>query len=93
MNERSLNEGQWEDRKQWSLGAGQRKKVLKPICIYIEGVDRNGLVGNATRCGLERVEYEVQTTRAFKRNPSNSEILPNLPDRPWGPPSLLNKEY
>jgi hypothetical protein len=23
MNERSLNEGQWEDRKQWSLGVGQ----------------------------------------------------------------------
>jgi len=24
MNERNLNEGQWEDRKQWSLGVGQR---------------------------------------------------------------------
>jgi hypothetical protein len=23
MNERNLNEGQWEDRKQWSLGVGQ----------------------------------------------------------------------
>ena len=23
---RNLNEGQWEDRKQWSLGVGQRKK-------------------------------------------------------------------
>jgi len=36
MNERNLNEGQWEDRKQWSLGVGQRKKnVLKYIYIYI----------------------------------------------------------
>jgi hypothetical protein len=36
MNERNLNEGQWKDRKQWSLGVGQcRKKVLKPIYIYI----------------------------------------------------------
>ena len=26
MNERNLNEGQWEDRKQWSLGVGQHKK-------------------------------------------------------------------
>jgi hypothetical protein len=26
MNERNLTEGQWEDRKQWSLGVGQRKK-------------------------------------------------------------------
>ena len=25
-NERNLNEGQWEDRKQWSLGVGQRRK-------------------------------------------------------------------
>jgi hypothetical protein len=26
MNERNLKEGQWEERKQWSLGVGQRKK-------------------------------------------------------------------
>jgi hypothetical protein len=26
MNERNLNEGQWEDRKQWSLCVGQRRK-------------------------------------------------------------------
>jgi len=25
MKERNLNEGQWEDRKQWSLGVGQRR--------------------------------------------------------------------
>jgi len=28
MNERNLNEGQWEDRKQWSLGVGQRKETF-----------------------------------------------------------------
>ena len=28
MNERNLNEGQWEDRKQWSLGVGQRGKAF-----------------------------------------------------------------
>jgi len=27
-NERILNEGQWEDRKQWSLGFGQRRKTF-----------------------------------------------------------------
>ena len=27
MNERILNEGQWKDRKQWSLGVGQRRKT------------------------------------------------------------------
>ena len=26
MNARNLNEGQWEDRKQWSLGVGPRRK-------------------------------------------------------------------
>ena len=39
MNERNLNEGQWEDRKQWSLGVGQRGKTVWNryiyICIYI----------------------------------------------------------
>jgi len=28
MNERNLNEGQMEDRKQWSLGVGQRRKTF-----------------------------------------------------------------
>jgi ABC-type taurine transport system ATPase subunit len=28
MHERKLNEGQWEDRKQWSLSGGQRRKTF-----------------------------------------------------------------
>jgi hypothetical protein len=28
MNEINLNEGQWEDRKQWSLGVGQRRTTF-----------------------------------------------------------------
>jgi hypothetical protein len=28
MNERNLNEGQYEDSKQWSLGVGQRRKTI-----------------------------------------------------------------
>ena len=28
MNERKLNEGQWEDRKQWSPGVGQRRTTF-----------------------------------------------------------------
>ena len=28
MNERNLHEGQWEDRKQWSLGVGQCRKMF-----------------------------------------------------------------
>jgi len=28
MNERNLNESQWEDRKQWSLGVRQRRKTF-----------------------------------------------------------------
>ena len=28
MNETNLNEGQWEDRKQWSLGVRQRRKTF-----------------------------------------------------------------
>jgi hypothetical protein len=29
MNGRNLNEGQWENRKQWSLGVGQRRKTFQ----------------------------------------------------------------
>jgi hypothetical protein len=28
IHERNLNEGQWEDGKQWSLGVGQRRKTF-----------------------------------------------------------------
>jgi len=28
VNKGNLNEGQWEDRKQWSLGVGQRRKTF-----------------------------------------------------------------
>ena len=28
IHERNRNEGQWEDRKQWSLGVGQRRKTF-----------------------------------------------------------------
>jgi hypothetical protein len=28
MKERNLNEGQWVDRKQWSLCVGQRRKKV-----------------------------------------------------------------
>jgi len=28
MHERNLNESQWEDRNQWSLGVGQRRKTF-----------------------------------------------------------------
>jgi hypothetical protein len=29
MNERNLSKGQWEDRKKWSLGGGQRRKTFR----------------------------------------------------------------
>jgi hypothetical protein len=28
MNERNLSKGQWEDRRKWSLGVGQRRKTF-----------------------------------------------------------------
>jgi hypothetical protein len=36
MNERNLNEAQWEDRKLWSQGVGLRRKCFETnIYIYI----------------------------------------------------------
>jgi len=34
MNGRNLNEGQGEDRKQWSLGVGQRRKTFRTRYIH-----------------------------------------------------------
>ena len=36
MHERNLKEGQWEDRKQWSLGVGQRRKTFWNRYTYIQ---------------------------------------------------------
>ena len=42
MHERNLNEGQWEDRKQWSLGVGQRRKRFETdIHTYISYMYRH----------------------------------------------------
>jgi len=35
MYERNLNEGQWENRKQWSLVVGRRRKMFCNLYIYI----------------------------------------------------------
>jgi hypothetical protein len=35
MKGRNLNEGQWEDRKQWSLGVGQRIKTFWNRYMYL----------------------------------------------------------
>ena len=35
INERNLNEGQWKDRNQWSLGVGQRRNTFWNRYIYI----------------------------------------------------------
>jgi len=43
MNERNLNEGPWEDRKQWSRGVGQRRTDIY-IYIYLgSGIWGHGL--------------------------------------------------
>jgi hypothetical protein len=34
MNKRNLKEGQWDDRKQWSLGVGQCRKMFLNQYIY-----------------------------------------------------------
>jgi hypothetical protein len=31
MNGRNLKEGQWEDRKRWSVGVGQRRKTFQNL--------------------------------------------------------------
>ena len=54
MNERNLNEGQWEDRKQWSLGVEQCKKSFETdiyiyvyiyICQKVAGSIPDGVIG------------------------------------------------
>ena len=34
MNKGNLYEGQWEDKKQWSLGVGQRRKTFSSLYIH-----------------------------------------------------------
>ena len=41
MKKRNLNEGQWEDRKQWSLGVGQQRTTFWNRHIYTGCPRRN----------------------------------------------------
>jgi hypothetical protein len=35
MNERNISEGQWEDRKEWSLGVRQHRETFRNRYTYI----------------------------------------------------------
>jgi hypothetical protein len=50
INERNLNEGQWEDRKQWSLGVGQRRKTFGNRYIIIKEVETLWTPGITSSC-------------------------------------------
>ena len=56
MNERNLNEGQWEDRKQWSLGVGQRRKMFwtRYIRTYIKGIISSSFIWGLRCSGMLR---------------------------------------
>jgi len=47
MNERNLNEGQWEDRKQWSLGVRQRRKTFWTRYIHTYNIKMTGAAASA----------------------------------------------
>jgi hypothetical protein len=40
INKRNLNEGQWKDRKQWSLGVGQLSKRFLNRYIQVSQEER-----------------------------------------------------
>jgi len=42
MNERNLNEGQWGERKQWSLGFGQRRMTFQNRFIHTSPENKAG---------------------------------------------------
>jgi hypothetical protein len=52
MNERNLNEGQWEDRKQLSRGVGQRRKT--PLMLYMDN-KLNFLLDFTTKGWLQKI--------------------------------------
>jgi hypothetical protein len=62
MNERNINEGQWEDRKQWSLGVGQSRKTFwnRYIYIYIYRVSQE-------KCA--KLRESVPYVKVYRYNP------------------------
>jgi len=67
MNESNLNEGQWEDRKQWSLGVGQRRKTFWILYIYI--------MTSATKIQLAAVLCTVVSTGLWCCVPGFNSLL------------------
>jgi hypothetical protein len=62
MNERNLKEGQWEDRKQWSLGVGQCKKKKfwnRYIYIYFAAFREHSTCTSTTVC-VSRTHGRIQ---------------------------------
>jgi len=57
MNERILNEGQWEDRKQWSLGVGERRKAFLTRYTYIHRKILEGHLSPISYSSLRLMKY------------------------------------
>ena len=55
MHGRNLNEGRWEDRKQWSLGVGQRRKCFETD-IYIHTFHRSSILKSVKNISIETTE-------------------------------------
>jgi len=66
MNERNLNEGQWEDRKQWSLGVEQRFETDIHTYIYCLHVLSFIYLRMFKRLGLYSVGRLEVTVTLFK---------------------------
>jgi hypothetical protein len=64
--ERNLQEGQWEDRRQWSLGVGQREGAFwnRPIYIWIL---RHAECRKAVTCNFLESVITAWQTRHFLR--------------------------
>ena len=67
MNERNLKEGQWEDRKQWSLGVGQRRKSFETdIYIYIPQISYSIGTNNKYVCVMETFKAAILYVQKHK---------------------------
>ena len=71
----NLNEGQWEDRKQWSLGVGQRRKTFGNRYIYIYECTSKMIRSSAVPSAVEMLKKTTWTWRCMHRDPTKRLAL------------------
>jgi hypothetical protein len=92
MNGRNLNEGQWEDRKQWSLGVGQRRNIFWNRHTYITTTTTTATTSSSSSSSSSALNSSVDLLLIFFGGGRRMPTLVGKDKQPSAMPYVLTSQ-